>query len=99
MSKRKYTFNVEEFKNIAEQNGLIIEDVQEQPEMGVIYISFEDDKLKYIRVAKEYEGKNNCINIYHGESTKNGYWWNEKINYEDLTKDLLQYSENTEIIK
>lgn len=60
---------------------------------GTVYIHFEDSNLKWIRAASAYDGKNNCINIYHGPmgGTKNGYWWDGPLDYKQLAEELMRY--------
>lgn len=92
--KREYEFDIELFKKEAEKAGLLITEIDERKEMETGYVHFKGGNLRYIRYAMTCSSSNNCINIYHGKSTKNGYWWTGNINYENLVNELVKY--NTE---
>lgn len=90
--EKNYTFEVEKFKEALESTTTLqIKEVEKLSEYGIIYVLFKDSNISHIKVPIVYEGKNNCINIYHSESTKNGFWWDDKINYQKLVKELVQY--------
>lgn len=83
-------FNREKFYEALLGTPLKIAEVIKQGQC--IYVEFEDSNISCIRIhAGEFGEKSNCINIYHGESTKNGYWWDGELNYTDLASELLQY--------
>lgn len=87
MSKT-YSFDVKGFERALEETTLRIKDVEVLIKRGILYINFEPGTIRYIRVPLEFSGKNNCINIYIGESTKRGFWWSDDINYEELARTL-----------
>lgn len=85
-------FNVKELETALENASIKIKEVREsKSDSDATLIIFKNSKLRYIKVPKEYDGLHNCINIYHGKSTKNGFWWNHKISYKQLVNELLKY--------
>ena len=86
-------FILNKFKEaLKEQNVLEIENYEEVKELNVAYVYFKDSKLKYLRVPLNSKDENNCINIYHSKSSKNGYWWDGGLDYSSLVEELLKYS-------
>lgn len=86
-----HNFELERFKEELDKSPLKISETDNGVIKNILYILFEGSKVKYITVPLQYEGKHNCINIYHGESTKNGFWWNHKLNYRELVRELEKY--------
>ena len=85
-------FNINAFLEVAAQKNLIVESMEPVHKSTVLYIDFEDHNLSHIKVPLRYnKNSDNCINVYHGESTKNGYWWTGVLDYEDLVDELLTY--------
>ena len=84
-------FNQEKFKDALSGTPLKLGEVEKEGQC--IYVYLVDSNIKYIRVhGGEFAEKNNCINIYHGESTKNGYWWDGELNYNKLVDELIKYN-------
>jgi hypothetical protein len=82
-------FDLEQFKKNV---NLKIGKVEYLEEMGVIFINILDSNIKHLRVADKFSENSNCINICHGESSKNGYWWDGELDYIKLNEFLLQYN-------
>jgi hypothetical protein len=79
-------FDIEEFKKVCigkfEIPALEIAN-------NCIYIYFSDPILKYLRISdKEFMKHSNCINIYHHNGRKNGFWWNGDICYKSLIEEI-----------
>ena len=84
-------FNIDKFKRAA-KGKLEIENY-EIINLGsdIVYVDFKESNVIYIKAPLVYKDKYNCINIYHGDSSKNGYWWDGELDYNDLVNKLLQY--------
>jgi hypothetical protein len=86
--------DITELKNSLNKVGIEIEDITEERN-GCLYVDIKDSNINWLRFAIEYNDKqkNHCVNIYQGEhgDTKNGYWWDYELNYDELANDLLQY--------
>lgn len=87
-------FNLEKFKEALSGTPLKIREVIRQHQ--VIYVEFENSNISCIRInSGNFVTKNNCINIYHGDSTKNGYWWDGELKYKDLVNEIMKYETKT----
>lgn len=88
-----YFFDVSKFIETLKGSSFTVHSINTEQSTDSTYISFNEDRLFYIRVPKRYRGENNCINIYHGESSKNGYWWNGELIYANLILEMLKYKD------
>ena len=82
--KKHTDFKVEKSKFSKKEKELV-------KEMQVIYVDSDDDFFRYLRIWDgEFHKKNNCINVYCGESSKFGYWWDGNIDYVEFNKFLKE---------
>ena len=94
LSEDKGKFKLTLFKKLAKEIGLKVDQSRsEKTEAGVYYIYFTEGYVKYIKPAvyNNPNQKNHCINIYCGENgdSKQGYWWDNELNYNDLVNYLV----------
>ena len=60
-------------------------------DMNVMFIDIKDSYIKHLRIyTGEFSKKDNCINVYCGESSKFGYWWNGELDYKRLNTFLIE---------
>ena len=90
----KGKFKLTLFKKLAKEIGLKVDmGKTEKIENNVYEIYFNDSYVKYIKPAiyNNPTQKSHCINIYCGDTgdTKQGYWWDYELDYNDLVKFIL----------
>lgn len=94
LNEDKGKFKLTLFKKLAKDIGLKVDlSRSEKTEAGVYYIYFTEGYVKYIKPAvyNNPTQKSHCINVYCGDSgdTKQGYWWDYDLNYDDLVKFIV----------
>lgn len=90
----KGKFKLTLFKKLAKEIGLKVDQSRsEKTDSGVYYIYFTEGYVKYIKPAvyNNPAETGHCINVYCGDSgdTKQGYWWDNELDYNDLVKFLV----------
>lgn len=105
LSEDNGKFKLTLFKQLSKEMGLIVDssNVNYYTDRKVYYIPFKDSNLQLIKVSSYYNPSesNHCINIYTGPNgdTKNGYWWDNELDYKDLIRELLTYCKGNEKFK
>lgn len=91
-----YEFNLRNFQRALVRFLPNVQVVKAVKTIGGHRIYLSGSNIQHIRVPDEYSGLHNCINIYYGESSKSGFWWNHQINYQQLARELIQYHREEE---
>ena len=105
LSEDNGKFKLTLFKQLSKEMGLLVDssNVSYYTDRKVYYIPFKDSNLQFIKVASYNKPTepNHCINIYTGPNgdTKNGYWWDYELDYNDLINELLTYCKGNEKFK
>ena len=99
LAQDKGKFKLTLFKKLAKEAGFkVSQSKTEKIADSTIYlIDFEGSYIKYIKphIFNNPSETGHCINIYCGESgdTKQGYWWDNELNYTDLVHFLSEIEE------
>lgn len=105
LSEDNGKFKLTLFKQLSKEMGLIVDssNVSYYTDRKVYYIPFKDSNLQFIKVSSYNNPaeSNHCINIYTGPNgdTKNGYWWDNELDYKALITELLTYCKGNEKFK
>ena len=105
LSEDSGKFKLTLFKKLSKEMGLLVDssNVSYYTDRKIYYIPFKDSNLQCIKVSSYNNPtqSNHCINIYTGPNgdTKNGYWWDNELDYKDLIKELLTYCKGNEKFK
>lgn len=86
---KTYKFDINKFKKALEDTPLQFESIMHDENRFTSYVQFKNGIIRYIRVPSSFSGRNLCINIYLGEGTKKGFWWNYSLDYKSLARHLM----------
>lgn len=104
LEEDKGKFKLTFFKKLVRENGFNVEMNKTERTEGDIYnIVFNNSYIKYISVSVYNNplDKNHCINIYCGNNgdTKEGYWFDFELDYDDFIAYLLNLVKDKEEVK
>ena len=86
-----YTFETTKLEHELMNTDLKIKEVELVEESDTLYIFFENSWIRYIKAPNNFQGIYNCISIYHGETNKHLFLWDEDVDYQKLAKELMFY--------